>query len=121
MSWNDEKLFATSELLAREGELLEGLPFVNRHEVAKHIIEQRIVKKFSHIDDPLSQIVDPKIFSEAAICLNIALVLRENSSRKDDIFSIRAEFYQRRFEEELMRVFSILRLTSASAGVEILR
>ncbi len=121
MSWDDALLFTTADLLAREGKLLENVEFPNRHAVVKEIVGERIKARFPHIDDPLSEIVDPSVFSEAALCLNLAIVLRENSTRKDDLFSVRAEFYQRRFEQELERAFSKVRFSTEETGIEIVR
>ena len=122
MSFSDETLFTTSDILAREGEILKNVPFVNKHDLVKYIIEGRIIEKFSHIDDPISQIDDASVFREAAIFLNLALVLRENSSAKDDIFSIRAEFYLRQFEREMERAYNKLNFSEIDDdGVEMER
>ena len=121
MSWLDITLFATSDLHSREGELLDGLPFVNRHDVVKHIIEERIKARFNQIAEPLDEMMNPQVFAESAICLNLAMVLRENSARRDDIFAIRAEFYQRRFEEELERAFASIEFSETQSGVELVR
>ena len=121
MNWNDTLLFATTEILSREGELLNNISFINRHEVVKHLIEERIKNRFSHLESPLDEISNPTVFKEAAICLNISIILRENSYRRDDIFSIRSEFYQRRFEEEMERAFSILKINDENLGVELVR
>jgi len=121
MSWDDFTLFLTSDLLAREGELLDDLPFINRHEVVKHIIGERIIARFNRISEPLVEIANPQLFAETALCLNLAMVLRENSTRRDDIFAVRAEFYQRRFEEELERAFAAVKFDEAESGVELVR
>jgi len=122
MSFSDETLFTTSDILAREGEILKNVPFVNKHDLVKYIIEGRITERFSHIDDPIAQIDDSSVFREAAILLNLALVLRENSSRKDDIFAVRAEFYLRQFEREMERAYNKLNFSEIDDdGVEMER
>ncbi len=122
MSFSDITLYTTSDILVREGEILENVPFINRHDVVKHIIEERIKSRFPDISDPVSEISDPSVFKDAGIFLNLALILRENSSRKDDIFAVRAEFYQRMFEKEILRAFDSLKFdTEKNEGVEIVR
>ena len=122
MFFSDTTLFTTSDITAREGEILENIPFINRHEVVKHIIEERIKARFPDIADPISEISDPSVFAEAGVCLNLALVLRENSSHKDDIFAVRAELYQRIFEKEILRAFDSLKFdTEENEGVELVR
>lgn len=121
MPFSDITLFTTSDILAREGEILENVPFINRHEVVKSLITDRIRARFPDIDDAEEYIENPEIFSECAICLNLSLVLRENSTRKDDIYGVRAEFYQRRFEEEFLRAMNVIVIDDSSGDVEILR
>ena len=121
MLWENTIFFTTSDLLAREAELLDGVQFVNRHDIVKHIIEERIKSRLSHIVEPLDEISEPAVFKESALCLNLAIVLRENSTRKDDIFAVRAEFYQRRFEEEIERAFASIKLETEESGIEIVR
>ncbi len=121
MSWDDTILFLTSDIMSREGELLDNLSFVNRHEVVKHIIEERIKAKYPHIANPLDEIIDPVIFGESAICLNLSLVLRENSIRKEDTYAIRAEFYHRRYREEFARAIAAMEFENEDAGIEIIR
>ena len=121
MPFSDTTLFTTSDILAREGEILKDVPFVNRHEIVKSLISDRIRARFPDIDDAEDYIENPEIFGECAICLNLALVLRENSTRKDDIYAIRAEFYQRRFEDEFIRAMNVIVIDDSSVDFEILR
>ncbi|MCD6594240.1 hypothetical protein J7L68_01005 [bacterium] len=121
MSFADITLFTTSDILSREGEILENVPFVNRHEVVKSLITDRIHARFPDIDEPEDYIENPEIFCEPAICLNLSLVLRENSTHRDDIYAIRSEFYQRRFEEEIDKALTSIIIEDYSIGVELLR
>ena len=121
MSFSETTLFTTSDILARESKILENVPSINRHEIVKSLITDRIHARFPDIDDVEDHIENPEIFSECAICLNLALVLRENSTHKDDIYAVRAEFYQRKFEEEFLGAMNVIVINGSSADVEILR
>ncbi|RKZ34052.1 hypothetical protein DRQ33_02980 [bacterium] len=124
MGWMETTLFTTSDILSREGELLKDLPLIDRHDLVLEILGQKIEHRFSHLEQPEEKITNPEIFREAALNLNLAIVLRDNSSRKDDIYAVRAEFYQRRFEQEFQQAIEMVQLDTESqsvGGIEILR
>jgi len=121
MSLYDAVFFTPSDLFAREGALLEDLPIIDRHDLVIEILADKLSKRFPEIDDPAAKVKNPKIFREAAINLNLSLVLRENSSYPDDIYAVRAEFYHRRFLDELEQALEVVQFEGEDVGVEFQR
>lgn len=120
MKWDNTTLFTIADLEALEGELLKKISFPNRHEVVKHILESHILSRFSHIENPLGKLLNPQIFSQAAIYLNLAIAMRENSLIPGDLFSKKSEYYDLLFRRELDRALESAKF-DIKTGVEFIR
>ena len=120
MNWDEITLYSPDNLLPYDKELLMQIGDYYRHEEVKNIIAERITYRFSHLDDPLSLIYDVSLLKNSGVLLNLALVMRENSTRRGDIFYLKAIYYETKFERELQRALSVI-AEKISKGPEIVR
>ncbi len=120
MNWDEITLYSPDDLLTYDKELLMQIGDYYRHEEVKNIIAERITYRFSHLDDPLSLIDDVSLLKNSGVLLNLALVMRENSTRRGDIFYLKAIYYETKFERELQRALSVI-AEKISKGPELVR
>jgi hypothetical protein len=121
VSWNTEILFTESELKMLEGELLDGLVGFCRHNFVKEQLLLKIKNRFPHISDVASKIDNAQAFKTAAMSLDLAIVLGENSLAEDDIFAHKSKLYRTEFETQFEESIMALKLDDTTCEVELVR
>jgi len=123
MSFENIILYDVNDLYDIEPEHLGDLERIDRRDMTLAIIGSRIKNHFRGYEsaDILDCIVNPEVFRESAIYLNLQLVFYANSGSSGDYLR-KAEYYALKYEESLKRALEQIEIDGfETTGPQLVR